>query len=167
MKPKHQRLAFVVISMLCLCVSAMLILRAFRDNLVFFYSPSDIAALSEIPTKIIRVGGLVKDGSIQRHGNDMVFDVTDGKGILTVSYSGMVPNLFREGQGVVAEGTLDDAAHLHAKTILAKHDENYMPKEVADALKAQGRWQEGTGGKPVVGSNAATPSMPAQQSVVR
>ena len=121
------------------------------------------------PGTRFRLGGMVEQGSLTRGENLAVsFKVSDGNATLPVTFKGILPDLFREGQGVVAEGAIDSAGVFKADTVLAKHDENYMPKEVADALKAQGRWQEGTGGKPVVGSNAATPSNPpAQQSVVR
>jgi cytochrome c-type biogenesis protein CcmE len=142
MKPKHQRLVFVVISMACLTVSVLLIMRTFRDNLVFFYSPSDIAAQAVAPERLIRIGGLVEAGSMKRGENGLLeFELSDGKASIHVRYQGMLPALFREGQGVVAEGYLADATHFQAKTILAKHDERYMPAEVVDALKRSGRWK--------------------------
>jgi len=120
----------------------MLTLRAFRDNLVFFYSPSDLAARPVESGRLIRIGGLVEAGSIVRGEQDRIsFTVSDGTAKLMVNYQGILPNLFREGQGVVAEGTLIDPTHFDAKTILAKHDENYMPKEVVDALKKSGHWK--------------------------
>ena len=144
MKPKHQRLLFVVVSMLCLVASALFILRAFRDNLVFFYSPSDIVQKDIQPGRLMRIGGLVEKGSIVE-GDDghIEFYIGDGKEAVHVHYQGMLPNLFREGQGVVAEGYLVDARHFEATNILAKHDEKYMPKEVVDALKKSGRWKGG------------------------
>lgn len=142
MKPKHQRLLFIGISMVFLCIATLLTLRAFRDNIVFFYSPSDIKAGRAESGRIIRVGGIVASGSIRKlEDNRITFDVTDGNATITVSYRGLPPNLFREDQGVVAEGSLRDATHLDANTILAKHDENYMPREVVDALKRAGRWK--------------------------
>ena len=144
MKPKHQRLVFITVSLLFLCISAVLILRAFKDNIVFFYSPSELAQQSIAPSQRLRIGGLVENGSITHEGKDRIrFVVTDGAKTVNVSYQGLLPNLFREGQGVVAEGYLTDATHFDAKTILAKHDESYMPREVVDALKRSGRWQEG------------------------
>ena len=153
MKPKHQRLAFISVSMIFLCISALLTLRAFRENLVFFYSPSELAehtaADATLSGHTIRIGGLVASGSIVRSNQeDIVFNVSDGKATVSVSYHGLLPNLFREGQGVVAEGKLKDATHFDAKTILAKHDENYMPREVVDALKKSGQWQGNEGKKP-------------------
>lgn len=142
MKPKHQRLVFVLVSVVFLCASVLFTLRAFRDNLVFFYSPSDLADHRIEPGRTIRVGGLVQTGSLAHLEQDgITFAITDGNASVHVSYRGMLPNLFREGQGVVAEGSLTDADHFTAKTILAKHDENYMPKEVVDALKKTGRWK--------------------------
>lgn len=142
MKPKHQRLIFVTVSVLFLCISVLLVLRAFRDNLVFFYSPSDIAAKSVSAGRKIRLGGLVEVGSIMREGDRIQFTVSDGPSRITITYTGMLPNLFREGQGVVAEGHLVDQTHFEASSILAKHDENYMPREVVDALKRTGHWKD-------------------------
>jgi len=142
MKPKHQRLIFITFSIIFLCIAVLLTLRAFRDNLVFFYSPSDVSEQTIAPERLIRIGGLVESGSVARGANDAVdFNVTDGKASLHVHYEGMLPSLFREGQGVVAEGYLKDKTHFAAKTILAKHDENYMPREVVDALKKSGHWK--------------------------
>lgn len=116
-------------------------LSAFRDNLVFFYSPSDIAAKKPQIGKTIRVGGLVKDGSIEHlEGDKINFVISDGAQETKVSYSGLLPNLFRDGQGCIAEGTLDVDGNFSASKILAKHDEKYMPKEVVDALKRSGNW---------------------------
>lgn len=141
MKPKHQRLVFVLGSLVFLCVSALLTLRAFRDNLVFFYTPSDAALYRMEPERLVRLGGLVKTGSLSTQEDRIRFVVTDGSGEITVTYRGMLPSLFREGQGVVAEGSLKDRQHFEASKILAKHDETYMPKEVSDALKRSGHWK--------------------------
>jgi len=142
MKPKHQRLLFIAVSVVFLCVSVLLTLRAFRDNLVFFYSPSDIARQTIPPDRLIRIGGLVEEGSIVRESAETIhFVLTDGSGKVTVGYTGLLPNLFRDGQGVVAEGYLKDSGHFAARSILAKHDENYMPREVVDALKRSGKWK--------------------------
>lgn len=141
MKPKHQRLIFVAISVVFLCVASLLVLRAFRDNLVFFYSPSDIAAQTLPADKLMRVGGLVETGSIDKQPDGVTFTITDGKATLRVAYQGILPNLFREGQGVVAEGYLKSPGQFSATRVLAKHDENYMPREVVDALKKSGRWK--------------------------
>ncbi len=142
MKPKHQRLIFVGVSAIFLCVSVLFGLRAFRENLIFFYSPSEIDSQSLPLQKRIRVGGLVENGSV-KHGadNGVSFSITDGKQAIEVEYHGLLPSLFREGQGVVAQGKLTAAHHLQAETILAKHDENYMPREVVDALKRSGQWK--------------------------
>jgi cytochrome c-type biogenesis protein CcmE len=141
MKPKHQRLIFVTVSVIFLVIAGLLTLRAFRDNLIFFYSPSEVAQQHIDEHQLIRLGGLVKTGSIKRGDNNRItFDVTDGKAQVTITYQGMLPDLFREGQGVVAEGYLTGQTLL-AKNILAKHDEKYMPREVVDALKKSGQWK--------------------------
>jgi cytochrome c-type biogenesis protein CcmE len=118
-------------------------LNAFRDSIVFFNSPSDAAERHIAPGTRIRLGGLVKSGSLVR-GDDLKvrFEVTDGSREIAVAYQGVLPDLFREGQGVVAEGALDGSGVFDADTILAKHDETYMPKEVADALKKSGHWRD-------------------------
>lgn len=142
MKPKHQRLIFISVSMLCLCVSVVITMRAFRDNLVYFYSPSDLQTKTISQGRVIRVGGLVESGSIVRSNDDsMVFDVGDGNAKVRVHFKGIAPNLFREGQGVVAEGVLEQDGVFKARSILAKHDEQYMPREVVDTLKRSGRWK--------------------------
>lgn len=142
MKAKHQRLIFILSSVIFLCVGGMLTLSAFRENLIFFYSPSDIDAKPITPGAVIRLGGLVENGSLEKGKDGQVhFALTDGHKTITVAYKGMLPNLFREGQGVIAEGTLEDG-QFKARTILAKHDETYMPKEVSDALKRSGYWKE-------------------------
>jgi cytochrome c-type biogenesis protein CcmE len=121
-----------------------LVLNAMRSSIVFFQSPTDVVEHKLAPGARIRIGGLVKTGSVERGDNLRVrFDVTDGKNDIHVQYQGIVPDLFREGQGVVAEGKLEAGGMLAADTVLAKHDERYMPKEVVDALKKSGRWQEG------------------------
>ncbi len=142
MKPKHQRLIFIVASMVFLVAAVLFTLRAFRDNIVFFYSPADIAAKHPPVGRAMRLGGLVEMGSLVK-GDDqrITFAVTDGTEKIEVDYQGMVPNLFREGQGVVAQGAMTDETHFHATQILAKHDETYMPREVVDALKKSGRWK--------------------------
>jgi cytochrome c-type biogenesis protein CcmE len=128
-------------------------LLAFNDNLVFFYSPSDLAAKTVGPERRIRIGGLVEDQSlVKEDGRRVAFRVTDGKAELKVVFDGLLPDLFREGQGVVAEGKLRGDGVFVASSVLAKHDEKYMPPEVADALKRSGHWQEGgpQAGKPPV-----------------
>jgi cytochrome c-type biogenesis protein CcmE len=124
------------------------VLSALKDSIVFFNSPTDVVEKHVQPGSRIRLGGLVKEGSVQRGDNLAVrFEVTDGNRAIAVSYQGILPDLFREGQGVIAEGTLEPGGGFKADSVLAKHDEKYMPKEVVDALKKQGRWEEGTGKK--------------------
>lgn len=122
-----------------------LVLYAVRDTLVYFYSPSEVAQQHLPPGRIFRIGGLVEEGSVVRHpdGTNIDFAVTDLNTRIKVRYTGLLPDLFREGKGVVAEGVLDANGDFAATSVLAKHDENYMPPEVADALKKSGRWKEG------------------------
>jgi cytochrome c-type biogenesis protein CcmE len=153
MTRKQRRLVLIGSSLGVLAIAAALVLGALKDSIVFFNSPTDVAERHLAPGKRIRVGGLVKPGSLQRGDNLQIrFAVTDGKSDIAVRYQGIVPDLFREGQGVVAEGALDGGGIFVADTVLAKHDERYMPREVVDALKKSGRWQEGgvqgAGGKP-------------------
>lgn len=149
MKPKHQRLLFISVSIVFLCAAALLTMRAFRDNLVFFYSPSELAGRAGEPSQLIRVGGLVETGSIGHDENDHLrFSLTDGQSVIAVEYRDMPPALFREGQGAVVEGYLEPAGHLRATRLLTKHDEYYMPREVVEALKKTGRWQEGHSSAP-------------------
>jgi cytochrome c-type biogenesis protein CcmE len=145
MKPKRRRLYFVVVGMALLGAAAGLVLYAMNDSLVFFYSPSDLVTKEVPPGRTLRLGGLVETGSVQRDGGTAVrFRVTDMAKTVPVVYDGILPDLFREGQGVVAQGTLGPDGVFVAAEVLAKHDENYMPKEVVDALKKSGQWQEGT-----------------------
>jgi cytochrome c-type biogenesis protein CcmE len=143
MTRKRRRLILIGGALCVLAVAVGLMLNAFRDSIVFFNSPTDVAEKHIPPGTRIRIGGLVKAGSVVR-GDDLKirFDVTDGNRDIAVAYQGVLPDLFREGQGVVAEGALDSGGLFDADTILAKHDENYMPKEVADALKKSGRWKD-------------------------
>jgi cytochrome c-type biogenesis protein CcmE len=144
MTRKQRRLALIGTSLAVLAVAAVLVLSALRDSIVFFNSPTDVAEKQFAPGTRMRIGGLVKPGSIERGENLLVrFAVTDGKTDIAVRYLGIVPDLFREGQGVVAEGKLDTGGVFAADTVLAKHDERYMPREVVDALKKSGHWQEG------------------------
>ncbi|MGA8649275.1 MAG: cytochrome c maturation protein CcmE [Xanthobacteraceae bacterium] len=146
MTRKRRRLVLIGGAVCVLAIAVALMLNAFRDSIVFFNSPSDVAE-KHIPAGTrIRIGGLVKDGSVVRGDNLKIrFDVTDGNRDIQVAYQGVVPDLFREGQGVVAEGVLDGSGLFNADTILAKHDETYMPKEVADALKKSGHWKDAYG----------------------
>jgi cytochrome c-type biogenesis protein CcmE len=141
---RSRRLALIAVALAVIGFAAGVALYALRDNIVFFYSPSEVAEKSVQPGARLRVGGLVKpDTLIKSPGQAVVFVVTDGAHDLKVAYQGLLPDLFREGQGVVAEGVLAAPGELRAETILAKHDEKYMPREVVEALKKQGRWQEG------------------------
>ncbi len=144
MTRKQRRLVLIGGSVGVLGVALALILNALGGSIVFFNSPSDVLARHIAPGTRIRIGGLVKTGSVERGDNLKIrFEVTDGKSEIPVRFQGIVPDLFREGQGVVAEGKLEPGNVLAADTVLAKHDERYMPKEVVDALKKSGRWQEG------------------------
>jgi cytochrome c-type biogenesis protein CcmE len=146
MTRKQRRLILIGGSLGVLAVAVALMLNAFRDSIVFFNSPSDVAEKHIGPGTRIRLGGLVKSGSLVRSDNLKVrFDVTDGSNDLVVAYQGVLPDLFREGQGVVAEGALDGSGIFNADTVLAKHDETYMPREVADALKKNGHWKDDYG----------------------
>ena len=133
-KPRHKRIAIAVGVLVVVGVAATFVLQAFQSNLVFFYSPSQIFS-KEAPTgRTFRLGGLVVAGSLKRDGVDVAFDVTDTIKTVPVQFTGILPDLFKEGKGVVAQGQLKDGI-FHAKEVLAKHDENYMPPEAAQALK--------------------------------
>ena len=142
MTRKQRRLVFVLSGVAVLAVAVGLVLFAFQDNLVFFHSPSDVVE-QDIPVeRRFRLGGLVEDGSVIKAGLVTTFRITDTANAINVSYEGMLPDLFREGQGVVAEGSLDKSGKFVADQVLAKHDENYMPPEVAEALKKSGHWRK-------------------------
>jgi cytochrome c-type biogenesis protein CcmE len=145
MTRKQQRLGLLALGMAALGGAAALVLVAFNDNLVFFYSPSDLKAKAIATDRRVRIGGLVEAQSISRgaDGHSVSFRITDGAADVAVVYEGLLPDLFREGQGAVAEGKLRPDGVFAASSVLAKHDENYMPREVVDALKKSGRWQEG------------------------
>jgi len=145
MTRKRRRLYLVLGGVGALAIVTALVLSAFRSNLVFFYSPSDLQAQAVPAGQRVRIGGLVEKGSFTREpdGRSVAFRVTDGKQDVTVDYTGLLPDLFREGQGVVIEGALAKDGTFQAASVLAKHDENYMPREVVDALKKSGHWQEG------------------------
>ena len=143
MTRKQRRLALIGGAAAVLGVALGLVLWALSDAIVFFNSPTDIVEKQVAPGTRVRLGGLVEPGSISRGENLQVrFMVTDGNKAVPVVYRGVLPDLFREGQGVVTEGALDAAGTFRADTVLAKHDENYMPKEVADRLKQQGHWKD-------------------------
>lgn len=148
MTRKQRRAAFIGLAVGILCLAVFLVMFALRDTIVFFHTPNEVAQ-KQIPAgKRIRLGGLVAQGTLERgQGLTVSFAITDTLKTIPVSYTGILPDLFREGQGVVAEGKLDPAGRFVADTILAKHDENYMPPEVAKALKQQGVWQPGEKGK--------------------
>jgi cytochrome c-type biogenesis protein CcmE len=141
MTRKQKRLAVIAGLAVVLAIATTLVLTALRDQIVFFYSPSDVVAREVAPGQPIRLGGLVKDGSWVREGQENSFVVTDGGRDIAARYTGILPDLFREGQGVVAEGSMGPDGTFTATNVLAKHDENYIPKEVVDALKAQGEWR--------------------------
>ena len=142
MKPKRQRMAILLLGMLALAGATALVLTAFEDNLVFFYSPSDVQAEPPPADRSFRVGGLVIEGSVETLDDGGVrFVISDTANELPVIFAGILPDLFREGQGIVAEGRLDPAGVFLADEVLAKHDENYMPPEVAEALKKSGEWK--------------------------
>ena len=144
MTRRQRRLVLIGAAGGVLALAAFLVLGALNDSIVFFNSPTDVAQKHVAPGTRIRLGGLVKPGSIARGEALAVrFAVTDGAREIAVAYTGALPDLFREGQGVIAEGALDGAGLFKADTILAKHDENYMPREVADALRKQGYWKDG------------------------
>ena len=147
MTPKRRRLWLLVASLAVLGAAAALVLTALNDNIVFFYSPSQLAEKKPAPDRRLRIGGLVEQGSVKKEGTEVRFKVTDLKQSVSVVYRGILPDLFREGRGVIAEGSLDSNGVFTAREVLAKHDENYMPPEVAKALKESGRWQEGSGKK--------------------
>jgi cytochrome c-type biogenesis protein CcmE len=137
MKPKHQRFLLISGAMLGLGLATLFIFTSLRDNLIFFYTPSELQDTYVHREKRIRVGGLVKPQSVARNGDIARFVLTDQKNTLKVVYEGVLPDLFREGQGIVAEGYLQDPTLFRAEIVLAKHDETYMPKEVADRLKRE------------------------------
>ena len=144
MTRRGRRLALIAAALAVVGGAAGLALYALSDSIVFFYSPSEVVEKALEPGARLRVGGLVKSGSVVKSaGETVAFVVTDGANNVSVSYQGLLPDLFREGQGVVAEGVLAAPDQLRADTILAKHDERYMPREVVEALKKEGRWQEG------------------------
>ena len=147
MKRKHKRLSFVALGIIILAIAASLILFAFKDNIVFFLSPTEITnklLKNEInPDQRLRIGGLVEKGSVTKGALNR-FKVTDLNKSIVVEFKGLLPDLFREGQGIVAEGRYSNGVFT-ASEVLAKHDETYMPPEVAEALKKSGKWKPGTG----------------------
>jgi cytochrome c-type biogenesis protein CcmE len=147
MKPRHKRFAMIAAGLGALGLAAVLVLNAFRSNLVFFFTPTQVVQ-GEAPVNTnFRIGGLVEKGSIQRQSDGLTvnFVVTDTAKSMKVSYTGILPDLFKEGKGVVAQGKLGSDGIFHADQVLAKHDENYMPPEAAEALKKAGKLNEQTG----------------------
>jgi cytochrome c-type biogenesis protein CcmE len=140
---KQRRLYFVLLGMLAIGGATALVLTALGDTMVYFYTPSEMTGKQIGPERRVRIGGLVEKGSVAKVQETTTFTITDLTATLPVTYTGVLPDLFREGQGVVAEGRIGRDGVFHASEVLAKHDEKYMPKEVADQLKKSGRWQEG------------------------
>jgi cytochrome c-type biogenesis protein CcmE len=149
MTRKQRRLVLIGLAGAVLMSATGLVLSALNDQIVFFRTPTELAERQVPVGDRVRMGGLVADGSVERTGETEVrFAVTDTANTINVTYTGILPDLFREGQGVVTEGRLGPDGIFVADTVLAKHDENYMPKEVADALKAQGHWEGAEAGEP-------------------
>ncbi len=145
MKRKQQRVLFLGVLVACFATAAVLVLIALEDTVTFFHSPASLAGAPDMAGTEIRLGGLVVTGSIQRSADGLttIFDLTDGVATMTVVHVGIMPDLFREGQGIVARGTLSDTTGaFDAVEVLAKHDETYMPPEVAQALKDSGYWRD-------------------------
>lgn len=147
MTRRQRRLVMIGSGLGVLALAAALVLSALRESIVFFNSPTDVIEKNIAAGTRIRLGGLVQTGSVKRENLDAQFDITDGKSTIRVAYRGILPDLFREGQGVIAEGALNGERLFVANSVLAKHDENYVPREVADALKKQGHWKDGADGK--------------------
>lgn len=147
MTRKQRRLSFVLAGVVTLGTAAALVLTAFEDSLVFFYSPTDLMTKDVPRDRRIRVGGLVEKDSVTRETDTttVAFRITDTLNTVQVAYRGLLPDLFREGQGVVAEGRFESGGLFRADSILAKHDENYMPSEVVESLKRAGVWQQEPG----------------------
>ncbi|MDQ0324505.1 cytochrome c-type biogenesis protein CcmE [Rhodopseudomonas julia] len=142
MTRKQRRLSLIAGAGLVLASAVGLVAYALNDQIVFFYAPSELAEKQVAPGARIRLGGLVAEGSVKREKDgEVFFSITDTAKVVPVMYRGILPDLFREGQGVVAEGRMEPDGSFHADSVLAKHDENYMPREVADSLKSQGLWK--------------------------
>ncbi len=144
MKPRHKRIALIVGSLAALAIAAALILSAFQSNLVFFFSPSQVLANEAPQGRTFRIGGMVESGSLKRQDDGLTvrFNVTDTAKTVPVVYKGILPDLFREGKGVVAQGQLGADGTFHASQVLAKHDENYMPPDAAHALEQAKKAQQ-------------------------
>lgn len=160
MTRKQRRFALITGSLAVLAIAIGLVLFALNDSIVFFHSPTELAEKQFPPGARLRIGGLVASGSVVKGENLAVrFEVTDGNKSVNVAYTGMLPDLFREGQGVIAEGVVEPSGLFKADSVLAKHDEKYMPREVADALKKQGHWKDDYATTP-----ASSPSQPSSQT---
>lgn len=158
MTRKQRRLTLIGSALAVLGLAAGLVLYALNDTIVFFHGPTDVVEKGIQPGVRFRIGGLVKEGSLVRGPNQTIrFEVTDTNKAVPVTYQGLLPDLFREGQGVVAEGALQPSGEFKADSVLAKHDENYMPKEVADSLKQQGVWQHAGDKAKDAGAKGAAP----------
>jgi cytochrome c-type biogenesis protein CcmE len=149
MTRKQKRLSIIVAGVGVICAAVLLVLFALQDQIVYFHSPTDIVEKPVSPNQRIRLGGLVVDGSVDKgEGTRVTFEISDNANSVDVAYDGILPDLFREGQGVVVEGVFKpDSTVFQADTVLAKHDETYMPKEVVDALKKSGEWQREQSGQ--------------------
>jgi len=141
MKPRHKRMAFIVAGLAAIAIAATLILSAMKSNMTYFFSPTEVIEGKSPANKTIRLGGLVEEGSVKRQDDGLTvhFRVTDNARTVAVVYTGILPDLFREGQGVVAQGRMDGSGVFMADEVLAKHDETYMPPEVAEALEKAGQ----------------------------
>jgi len=142
MTRKQKRLIGIGMIGIVIALAALLVATALRDEIVFFYDPTQVFENAKVgPGQNFRLGGLVEDGSVQKKETEVEFTITDGKNSIKVSYNGLLPDLFREGQGVIAEGQLDAAGRFVAGSVLAKHDENYIPKELEGILKEKDVWK--------------------------
>lgn len=144
MKPRHKKITVIALSVSALAIAVVLVLNAFQSNLVFFFSPSQVAAKEAPIGKSFRIGGLVEEGSLKREGDGttLKFAITDTAEVIRVVYTGILPDLFKEGKGVVAQGKMADDGIFYADEVLAKHDENYMPPEAASALEQAAKAQK-------------------------
>ena len=141
MKSRHKRIAIIVAGIALLAIAATLLLQSFQSNLVFFFSPTEVSQGKSPSKGNFRVGGLVEAGSVKRDGTKVAFKITDTANSMDVVYTGILPDLFKEGKGIVAQGAQGADGVFVADQVLAKHDENYMPPEVAESLKKSGQWQ--------------------------
>ncbi len=142
MRPHYQRLIFISILIAVIALASFLILRALNQNIVFFQTPSTLATSTIKKGAPIRLGGLVVEDTLKREGQYAEFIISDGQAEMMINYEGLLPDLFREGQGIIAQGIYENNEQFTATQILAKHDENYIPRELVEALKENGQWQE-------------------------